>query len=418
MDKTEMMALADSSTQAEITRIKALFAPSRGGDKEDLPSYAKEVAALRLAAGAGARAVKVRHLDWGEPYLNEIKETAVSAHSWCGRYIASDHGWFLCGLTQWNEAANIAAAKAAAQADHEARILSALIPEPVKAGDEPDWRDDPTQDERWNAGCDFAMEQLCKALDVDQASVSWDAATETVDGDVQSVIWNILRARMGENWDPDAAAKAGDAVLLRERPSDCSNPMTCGWHHVSTDPEINMWLCLQSGCTHMPHALSTAQPDTAAQGGNQSDGGGGSRPAFKEERIETTNVHEDRTTSLAAVRQMAGVAPGPSDTAPAEPVSADDVARTMWCAGFKRAFDREPSDPWENQGDAVMRPHLDTARVLLDKFNMTTKAPPRSVDVEAIKRAIEDHVWTEDSSNLSGVDEAARSIAAMIEGSR
>jgi hypothetical protein len=63
-------------------------------------------------------------------------------------------------------------------------------------------RGDPTADERWNEGCDFAMLQLCQVLGVDPHTVSWDAATETVDGDVQSVIGNILRAGMGEDWEP------------------------------------------------------------------------------------------------------------------------------------------------------------------------------------------------------------------------
>lgn len=65
-------------------------------------------------------------------------------------------------------------------------------------------REDPTLDERWNAGVDFAMKQLCAALDVDPNSVTWDAATETVDGDVQAVVWNILCARFGEDWEPPA----------------------------------------------------------------------------------------------------------------------------------------------------------------------------------------------------------------------
>lgn len=64
------------------------------------------------------------------------------------------------------------------------------------------WEDDPASDERWTAGCNFAMEQLCSFLDVDPASVTWDAATETVDGDVQAVLGNILRAKFGENWGP------------------------------------------------------------------------------------------------------------------------------------------------------------------------------------------------------------------------
>lgn len=79
-----------------------------------------------------------------------------------------------------------------------------------------DWKDDPRADERWNAGCDFAMLRLCEALQVDPHMVSWDAATETVDGDVRAVIWNILQAKMGEDWSPDAAGLANgrDAVPL------------------------------------------------------------------------------------------------------------------------------------------------------------------------------------------------------------
>jgi hypothetical protein len=55
-----------------------------------------------------------------------------------------------------------------------------------------DWEDDPASDERWNAGVDFAQMQLCAVLKVDPKTVTWDAATETLDGDVQAVIGNIL----------------------------------------------------------------------------------------------------------------------------------------------------------------------------------------------------------------------------------
>lgn len=64
---------------------------------------------------------------------------------------------------------------------------------------------DLTSDERWNKGCDFAMEQLCKLLGIDQGDVLWDAATETVDGDVQSVLGNILRAKYGGDYSPKAS---------------------------------------------------------------------------------------------------------------------------------------------------------------------------------------------------------------------
>jgi len=76
-----------------------------------------------------------------------------------------------------------------------------------------DWRDDPSADERWNAGVDFVMKQICYALGVDPKDVRWDAATETVDGDVNAVIWNIFRAKMGEDWDPDATPSDRQATI-------------------------------------------------------------------------------------------------------------------------------------------------------------------------------------------------------------
>lgn len=77
-----------------------------------------------------------------------------------------------------------------------------------------DWRYDPSADEQWNAGCDFAMMQLCHFLGVDPATVDWDAATETLDGDVQSVIGKILRAKLGEDWGPSAPAPAAVEDLV------------------------------------------------------------------------------------------------------------------------------------------------------------------------------------------------------------
>lgn len=72
-----------------------------------------------------------------------------------------------------------------------------------------DWRNDPTTDERWNAGCDFAMTMLCQVVKADPAKVSWDAATETLEGDVSAVIGDILTEGLGEDWNdrtpaPDA----------------------------------------------------------------------------------------------------------------------------------------------------------------------------------------------------------------------
>lgn len=61
----------------------------------------------------------------------------------------------------------------------------------------------PSRDTVLDEGIDFALEQLCQFLGVDPTDVSWDAATETTDGDVRSVIGNILRGKFGEDWGPN-----------------------------------------------------------------------------------------------------------------------------------------------------------------------------------------------------------------------
>jgi hypothetical protein len=60
--------------------------------------------------------------------------------------------------------------------------------------------EDLASDDRWNAGVNYAIERLCEILGVDPKAISWDAATETVDGDVMSVICNVLVAAYGEEW--------------------------------------------------------------------------------------------------------------------------------------------------------------------------------------------------------------------------
>lgn len=57
----------------------------------------------------------------------------------------------------------------------------------------------------FDEGIEFALTQLCKWLEVDPKSVCWDAATETVEGDVSAVIGNILRAKYGDDFSPQLA---------------------------------------------------------------------------------------------------------------------------------------------------------------------------------------------------------------------
>jgi hypothetical protein len=76
----------------------------------------------------------------------------------------------------------------------------------ARASEPDDWRDDPSSDERWNAGVDLVMMSLCDYLGVDPHEVTWDAATETVDGDISAVIGNILRTKFGEGWGPSDGA--------------------------------------------------------------------------------------------------------------------------------------------------------------------------------------------------------------------
>jgi hypothetical protein len=56
--------------------------------------------------------------------------------------------------------------------------------------------------EGYHEGIDMALVQLCSVLGVDPKSVEFDAATETIEGDVCAVIGNIFRVKFGDDWDP------------------------------------------------------------------------------------------------------------------------------------------------------------------------------------------------------------------------
>ncbi|NKE75363.1 hypothetical protein [Ochrobactrum sp. MC-1LL] len=70
--------------------------------------------------------VAVKKLEWGELRYTEDYSFAQDAETSIGRYIATDNGWFLQGQSGWKSEDDIEAAKAAAQADYERRILSAI----------------------------------------------------------------------------------------------------------------------------------------------------------------------------------------------------------------------------------------------------------------------------------------------------
>lgn len=95
----------------------------------------------------------------------------------------------------------------------------------VKADEE-----DLASDDRWNAGVNYAIERLCEILGVDPKAVNWDAATETLDGDVMSVICNVLVAAYGEEW----SSNERDTAIIRS--ALASIPATGGEKPVASPP--------------------------------------------------------------------------------------------------------------------------------------------------------------------------------------
>ena len=71
--------------------------------------------------------VSVKALEWKQ--VDEYYQSALDDFQ--GLYVASEAGWRHTGLGSWHKAIDLAEAKAAAQADYESRIRSALT---VEAG--------------------------------------------------------------------------------------------------------------------------------------------------------------------------------------------------------------------------------------------------------------------------------------------
>jgi hypothetical protein len=79
--------------------------------------------------------------------------------------------------------------------------------------------EDLASDERWNDGVNYAITQLCSILGVDPKSISWDAATETLDGDVSSVICNAIRGAYGDEWSSKPETTARILAALTHPPA-------------------------------------------------------------------------------------------------------------------------------------------------------------------------------------------------------
>ena len=60
------------------------------------------IIALTAALPYLPQGVGVKKLEWEEPRLTEDGRTAQDATTSFGRYIASDTGWFLLGITGYN----------------------------------------------------------------------------------------------------------------------------------------------------------------------------------------------------------------------------------------------------------------------------------------------------------------------------
>lgn len=98
---------------------------------------------------------------------------------------------------------------------------------------------------------DFALLQLCGFLGVDPQSVSWDAATETRDGDVRAVIGNILRAKFGEEWDPKAAPSQHERLTGPQLKVDWVNCPICDepdMRKETFDGDLALIDCTNHGC--------------------------------------------------------------------------------------------------------------------------------------------------------------------------
>lgn len=136
------------------------------------------------------------------------------------------------------------------QADFEARVSSCLSINPTSATD---LGEVTGENGELDAGINYAIERLCEILDVDPKSISWDAATETLDGDVMSVICNVLIAAYGDDWSskPEDIARiraALSSVPTAEKGQALARPIAWRfrqrgmtlWQHMEDRPPIGL----------------------------------------------------------------------------------------------------------------------------------------------------------------------------------
>lgn len=99
--------------------------------------------------------------------------------------------------------------------------------------------EDLASDDRWNAGVNYAIERLCEIFGIDPKTISWDAATETLDGDVMSVLCNVLVAAYGEEWSSGHSTTAAVRAYLDAETS--SSALTPGGkeRYGSSDPDAD-----------------------------------------------------------------------------------------------------------------------------------------------------------------------------------
>lgn len=121
--------------------------------EEERAMRAALTAALPFLPVQGA----VKKLEWGNARITEDGREAEDAESPVGRYIATDTGWFLLGRTGYEVERGLYQAKAAAQADYEARIRSAI--ETVISVSEP------------SAARELALEEAAKNCEREAAEV-------------------------------------------------------------------------------------------------------------------------------------------------------------------------------------------------------------------------------------------------------